>query len=747
MNYSEKIDTLWSFKNGRSVTSNKPSLEMSIWVGTPNITHHQVAYKILETMGQNPSTALGWSRNWGLTRVYIGFDEILKSSFSLKKQTNIKLSTTKLIKPEALLSNYENKGGYKIVLNNEAITFEGFVIQIQRMVDELVLSIFNKNRKNSLKSDDDLYLESVYSVLNCGIEFLYDSAENIVNSFSVESGVFVRLYGNVNGLGKVPKVIGSVNTTVYHYSSEETNLIRLICSKNSAETIYRHQIEINLPRKDLVVICGISSIKRPHVGHYLMLCFSDYIRGHFNNASISIEANDYGPRIIGTIATTSLRLKKSVTETLNYYFSPNVSASEIERDYLNRLSQGRVYDEVKEKVANNFLLNIPSLYTYLEEMVLTTGFSSAKITKNTTSIAYLLLGQVFKAVSLWSDFGLEYLDFGGRILLTKYEDIYTADYCRLATIMSQNSRCIYVDCGESISRTKNTAFKNDGRLQTRGGCYIGFRSQISSSTSGNVVDIQTFLDYLQSDDAEEAKRITKFYILTHEETAIISDDREVTETFFDYASPDALKADCEISKIEKNEISSKIERILKNLESKSFYQKGDSQETATIIRNLEKAVKESDFSKLFPKPKKVIPNPEFRIALTLYEKICIKKQNLLGSLVQVLFDGVSVAKNITDILVSSGIINPTTNQFLNSENDIGFNYVKILKARGYTASEVKVLACDYFYGKKLFYRKRSITFETLLCFVKCFDTFEVSDNNRQEMLTLLKLLLSRIDIF
>lgn len=739
MNYSEKIKSVWDFKNSRAVTSEKPSIEMSLWVGEPTISHHEIAYKLLEIMYAKSEIAYNWSIGWGLTKVYIGFKERLQADFSLKKSSNIKLLTEYYFQGENNLKVNENVGAYTIVLNNSKITFEGFVLQVQRMVDELVLSLFNSIKVNSTKSANEIYRDAAFSVIEKGITFQYSDEISILESFSPNSGVFVRLYGNVNKLGKVPTIIGSANIKESFSNVNTVSEIRKGVLKECSIPINKFQTSLEVPDSGTVVLCGIAAGKEPHFGHYLMLAYADFVRSHYEESELFVESNDYGPRIIGTVTATCLRTKESVSKVLDMYANSEIQKADIESDYINRSEIGEKYEEVKKTLANDFRIPLGIFSKSIQSFLESIGMGTIKIIPNTISVRETILSGSINSVATWSNYGIEYLDFSGRILLSKYNGIFTANFCRLATILSQNKRCIYVDCDESTRRVKTTAFSHNPDLIVTNGCYIGFNSKISSGSSGNVLKIRE----LKKITEKNLVNYIKYYIFTHTETVLDGRDSNLGNSFFDYFSKDSFLKDF-LSSLEDFEVlKQRVTEILNSLRDKNFSQTGDIIETEKIIQSLIRSVKEKDFEKLFPKPRKILPSVEFIQVFSAYQKICTKKETLLDSLTSILLSGIRICRNITDLLISSGVIRKTANKLLLSNEEISFNYLSILKARGYPEAEIKLLVPEYLSQEKMFYKKRSLTFETLLNFCSRFHTMKIN-SNRDEIRTALEKLVERV---
>lgn len=755
MDRESLLAQIWNEKREKILSDVVYPLGIGIFLGSPCFNWHELVYGLIKFLRSDPARAFVWSQNWGRTNVVLGRFHFPQFAFltrnSDEEKALIPISTEKLLDPVSLLTPEFNRGCFKLLINHQFLSVEGAVLQIERMVDEMVWCAFLKLKEEMRVLGCDLEPGAVYAraldlVWQGGVTINYVSEEYILRLKESNPLLPVRVYGDKNKKQIVPHVIGAVilpaETKAFsgdNYLIQE--LINQVFNGNNFSIAIKPFFSAPvLPFAELFVCAGITMGKLPHIGHLFLLAYADMIRmAMCPTTPLYVESNDTGPRVAGMIAKMIETHQMPIFSALNLLHEGHYSVSDIENWYINRTCPSKIVDDIGR------ILDIGGydVFSVLRRSFLDAihryGFCNVVVVSDSECRAELENFFIDIPWSPWRDYGFYFTQHqkGNHIKTILYRSfgMTTSSAARLSFVKKvlfreSGKTAIYVDIDQSIANATTALIDIEKQpVFQYQGTAVGFGLIIASGSESNTVPMEklyeAFLD-VQSriKTISSFIHVVKYFLLTRYETAKSKKTYQhrseiIGPTFYDFKNHEALILDF-------NRCIGEYETFLTSLEqseNKLFKMSEVAEKTPfceyeRFLRGALRVINEGKLGELFPRVQQIIPDLFFRQA---YNQLQFHGVFNLGeqfnvSVVDGLVSGAKLLGSLSDFLIERGLLNSPVKK--NRDKVVNCLYIDNLFSRGYTPDDIRLLAPQYLRGEFALTRRRCLFFDILTSSVR-----------------------------
>jgi len=314
---------------------------------------------------------------------------------------------------------------------------------------------------------------------------------------SKHSDVFVRTYGNVRGLAEAPQILGTViPTAILEKSGLELPGFEAAASADTLRAVALS------PQRESAVVVGITTAKRPHIGHGFLLTKAIAEAGE--QGQVIVELNDLGPRVARAVSALASQLGITVEQTLEAIMHAEVAPSALETAYKSRAN----FDETDlppdfALTANNAVYERLLAQFSPETSTITPIANSSRAMKG-------LLSTLFKNPAAQPLFGNK-----DMVLLGKEKATVIAQYGKptmagIIGALASGYQVNMVDSPLPLDRNQAQIFEAAAIpiQQTEGiGLSIGFG--VASGTGGEAPSLQAFLSSLGPEATVLAPKILR----------------------------------------------------------------------------------------------------------------------------------------------------------------------------------------------------------------------------------------------
>lgn len=770
----EILKYAWNEKREKIMRNGIYPLGISICLDGKSFDCHDIVYGILNLLRQYPKQSFIWAQNWGRTTVWVhptkGFSFCFTLDESSEEKLGVLVSTISRITPKiSLLEPSKNIGLFKIILNDEPITLEGAILQVERMVDETVWCHYLFLKKElGYKDDATLYRQAIKDVWDNGIFIEYMEENQIIELKRQNLDLPIRIYGDVLSKNLVPAVIGAVILPKHvQLSDRVTELydIKHRCIARQKENVRVKQkpifhLTVCENKKSLLVGCGFTFGKLLHAGHLLLLAFAEMIRRTVSSdLPLFVESNDTGDRIAGLIAKCASTQKISIEEAVHFLVDKSTDPKTIQSMYRHRISDGALMNEALNWLSRNtnsfsILQNMENIATKTLKQI---GLSQIQILKDSFCTRNIIFDSpVFYCG--WPSLGFCFVKYlkgkHKKMIVTHKRGLATASLARMAFVENvrqttgSKETFIFVDADPSVGDASDLLELNNRKGITRiKGVGIGFGMSLASGTTGDAPSIEDICNEFKFQfSAEENPLLSmlSYFLLTrfmtvpsfkHNNDAARASLQGLS--FFDYKDHKSFAQDLMSAY---NEMTTFKKRV--NEAQIKIYQNQDDSIpdlTPLFVRKFEKLEKSKDISVLFPDPVAVAVDKNLRRYLDIglrqtsdnFSDINLFTQEVITAYV----NGCRTISDFDQYLVDKGILlRPVRGEMV-----ISIVSIESLKQRGYSQKEQIKHGCKYVLGKCCLIKKRHAYFDILVSAIEEVDSLKaISRNSARDAINALK---------
>ena len=764
MKREELLAYIWEEKREKVIGGGSYPIGISITIENLNFHWHTVIYGILSALMKNPKQALEWSRHWGRTMVWLHPNKSLSFKFTEKKSPEEKLGvlvdTESIINPVEFLNFHYNIGHFKILLNWRRLSLEGAILQVSRMVDELVWCNFLKLKKHKINklSEIDIYIDALNEVWRSGILVEYLPERQILDMKRKNMSLPVRIYGNVRKNKKVPKVIGAVvipqsktddelSDCKETLKDQQEEILSVIDGSQSQLRTYPVLPTTSIHNKESCICTAIILAKKLHTGHLLLLGFADLVRRVIgSNRPLYLESNDSGKRIFALINRMMEEYKSSAESVISSLVNRRYSPEEIDFCYRTRREQAETFQEVQKKLKRNKFNLLAVMNEKVERDLKLYGFKQVSIIPDSICLQkHDELIELVKEQQWKRNLGFRFVKYiqgkHKKMAILEKRSVPTASAIRAAfvnTVLSLNkvdATPIFIDADPSVVQACDLLGlvygKNLLRLE---GAAIGFEMKIGSGTAGNVISAE-FLYRLFCKEFSEKRypnfflSVVTFFLLTRYATAKAHKEQALAKghpigvSFYDYKNKQALLNDfllCAKELLIYNNSIKKAKQSINSLISKGYkgieFKEGrDNKKNKMFLTRLEKIGAEKIFDQIFPTPKaESVSNPLRQVREAIHRQHSADDSQLIDRIIiELIIHGHDTVGELSNILLSKRLIHKPIPGGKNQK--LSCIFVENLKSRGYGANVEEIInhILSYLNGDFCLLKKKCIYFEIL----------------------------------
>ncbi len=563
MNREAVIKEIWGEKRGREPIDFIPPLGVSISLPNPNVKGQQIIYGLLDLLRSDPTKAFEWSATWGRTVVSVHPNKGFDFRFSILKSTDEKTSsfvqTSKLIDPQTLFDEETNIGKWTLVLNRSELTLEGAIIQIERMVDELVWC--NHLQSHGI-ANPETYRLALEEVWNGGVRVDYASEDDILR-LRAEHGTPVRIYGDVLKSGKVPTIVG----TIIEGEVLPTPMQVLRTQESVEAELRKHKEPLFAVKREhppysncATVATAVAGGKPLHIGHYLTISLANMIAIR-SGSKLYLEESDTGDRVFEIVAKLAELHGVSVEEAISSLMADQVDVRELHRCYKNRADANpELLNKAKQALVGNSLPLFRVVRQGTLSLLHATGLNEIETVPD--SGCQNEFEEIGKLDRSWQGSGFGVVKFksnkSSEMVVLQKNGEPTAPAMRAAFILkvcTQNlpGKLVFVDAGDSVRKGIELAQLYGAEAKQVEGVGIGFELEIGSSTKSNIPSIEKVYNRFEkefpvNDHPNLFQAAAAIFLFTRCSTAQAHKDNplakghRLSESFYDYkTSEDFLR--------------------------------------------------------------------------------------------------------------------------------------------------------------------------------------------------------------
>jgi len=793
MTKEELFAYIWREKREKIISNKVYPIGISITIENLSFCWHTIIYGILSLLMRNPAQSLEWSRHWGRTTVWVHPQKALSFRFtqdeSLEEKLGVFISTENTINPILFLNDHYNIGYFRILLNWCNVSLEGAILQIERMVDELVWCNFLKHKRQNQKcefkslNEIEIYTNALSEVWENGVFIEYLLESKILDMKIKNMTLPIRIYGNILKTGNVPNIIGAViipqsdmidkkHECQKIINGQKKEIISVIGKSQVQSKVYSTNSIMDFNENRICVCVAITLAKKLHVGHLLLLGFADLIRRSTNSKyPLYLESNDSGKRIFGLVARIVEKYNISVELAISLLIDGRYSPQEIDSCYKDRQEQGNIYQQIQTRLKHNEIGLLSVMEEKVQQDMEYYGFGRINIISDSKCLSEYNKIVASIACQWENNIGFKFVKYiEGRhkkMVVIEKQGVPMASAMRVAfinKILSDNRNSqssilpVFVDVDASVVHASDL-FKlmHKRNLIQLEGVAVGFEMKIASGTSGNIM--QT--GYLYESFCKKFSKnnypnlflsVITFFLLTRYATAKAHKKHELSKghplepSFYDYKNNQALLDDFLLCTEELLAYSKLLRNIQKNIcfridEQSSDIQfkdgEVDKKRIKGLLIRLEKIDKEKKiFHQLFPTPRsESLARALRKIREKIHQKCCNLDHQLIDRIiVEALVYGYDTVEKLNNILLSKGIIQRPL--IGNKNQKLVCIFIDNLRLRGYCTDidELVKFSLAYLKGDFCLLKKKCIYFEALQDIIICIDNISSFDSNNAEII-------------
>ncbi len=426
---------------------------------------------IFQAIAEDEQLAMKYAKTFGALNIRVALDDASTSfrmdSLSDRSPANsveVQTVAERSLKELLTLSEVDSSTAFLLTCDDEPVTVEMALIKALHMIDTALVT--------------DQYSASMPLVRAVTTEQLL----KLRNDFPE---VFIRMYGNTRGLDGAPKILGTVvPTELVVRSGISTTPLN---TKKNTEILTKTN-NTNMSNKPKKAFVGITTAKKPHVGHALLLAKA--VADNNEGDGLIILLNDQGPRVEQALAALATRLGVTLEEIASQASLGVLGVEDIQAGYQNR-GEATIPDT---KLA--FSLAGPnSYYRRLLKDILPNTIDAAVIADSDLGLSFQeLVGQNDLVKELFSGLGMTLLQSseGNGVMLQKKGGLTVAG---ILAALGDSYQITLVDSPPPLSRSDRAVFCDAGLEIEQGvGTGIMIDGDVASGTKGNIVGIEQLID-------------------------------------------------------------------------------------------------------------------------------------------------------------------------------------------------------------------------------------------------------------
>lgn len=636
----ELLKTIWDEKREKLAERTDVTTTLCIPIPEPQIDIQDTITEILDTLSEDPERSFNWSQNWGKTKVVLGKEKHTPIDFMQKGtipySNLIPISTTHNLSTPKFESEAQEKFKYNILLNHKPVTIEGAMLQIERMVDELVWVTSIQIRDKLNIPHDEAYKMALNDIVESGVGYAYCNEDEILTLREKNDQYAVRMYGNVNKKGKVPKVIGSVVPTDANIAIEKYHQPSILDFCNTEKTIDQ-ELDFSKLSNEPYITFAMTIGKQPHMGHVLLMGVAETAREALGkNTPILMDANDTGPRIVRTIATGSKLMGIEPNEVVTLLNERKISVQAFESWY-----QKRAIINKRELALVMSQIDLENVHLYKQAEAIENLLHEIFDSKVPTILESTILDRSKEVTKLctkgWENTGFAFYNDGKNVKILESDGISTARTMRTAALITSSLSTkrgtpIYIDADSCVQDGLDLYEKITGHegIQFMG-AGLSKNLEIASGTKGNAISYDETYEILKEDlSPREILDSVKYLVNTRQQ--VLGIDNRLP--FFDYASDEALIEDIRRAHLERKELMESFGEIQKEIESlvdnsvanPSFRRGNKTALQVRYVNNLKDIVSGQKMNALFITPRVIQENKKVKSRIDHYRKTMDKQE-------------------------------------------------------------------------------------------------------------------------
>lgn len=731
MSKEKIISEIWKEKRGRQVIDKVYPLGLLITLDDAAHSLNEIACGILECLLNNPDMGIDWAAHWGRTVIQCHSQTGFDFKFTMRKDSFEKLGvmvSTKVIHdPSTFIDESINRGRYTIVLNGQPMLYEGAVLAIERMVDELVWWIYQDLISSGMSLGVETYRTAVSLILERGIEIVCETEDRILQIKQEDWSTPVRIYGKMYKEVKIPTVIGCLvdNGMDYERRCPSGEIVK----QAEYDMFPAADVQTEFGPKDLMYV-SLTSAKKLHAGHILHFVYAELLRRSLGiQSKLILESNDVGDRLIRTVAKLAEVCKKPLETVIEELSQGGIEAEGLYRAYRERDS---VQTDLLSNARHLLGRNRRHLLGKVEKDLVTTlevlGVAVEVVHDSECQDMFDFLFQPEKSFLCRCGFQVERYLLGDRLSMTTVQKhgIPTAAATRasflafLAKRNPESAQTLAVDSDMSIQLgIKLAAIKGVGlRTGFKEGAGISINFEVGSGTKGNLPYGLDLIDHLLANGLkkEELFGLLTFFSLTRSLTARghkehpLAKGSVLGQSFYDYADFPSFQRDLVKAIGQYRELQSRIlntlrllkspkSREIENQDVQLFLAKAGSMKTGKLIQ------------KVCPPSRPVSLEKHMRLCRELIHRANPDKngEEIDRAMMSGVLSGQISGHQMSEYLSKEGYEVPSAVCRLKSE--LHNSFAEDLASRGYNDAQILERTLEYLSGKWVLSFRRLLPFE------------------------------------
>lgn len=308
--------------------------------------------------------------------------------------------------------------------------------------------------------------------------------DTIIRLRTENSGIMLRTYGNVRSIEGAPNILGLVMPT----SALESSGVLLKQLPNATKKVTQSpQIEYLQVEELKQALIGITSAKRPHIGHAFLIAKALSVA-----KEVVVELNDRGPRVAAAVQSIANILGTSFEQAEGLITSGQIGLDQIEQAY-----RCRDVNCVPPELSSEFALTQPNAYyqTLLSQIDPKPG----SIKTQSDSGLVVVLNDLSGYSELY-DGSVSVISDDERSMIVKNAGVITVRGLYAALIKNLSSP-VLVDSPPLFSKEELRILAQNGiKIETTEGSGLKLDFMVASGTKGDSLPIDECLTILADID-------------------------------------------------------------------------------------------------------------------------------------------------------------------------------------------------------------------------------------------------------